>query len=52
VSDTVQGKFILTHVQPDSRNGYRLTLESTGEFDLDAIVPMLGRIVTISEVGA
>ena len=50
MSDTVQGKFTLTHVQTDSRGGHRLTLQPIGEFDLDAILPMLGHIVTLSEV--
>ena len=53
MSDTVQGKFILTHVQSELPGDYwslTLTLQSTGEFDRDAILSMLGRIVTLSEV--
>ena len=55
MSDTTQGKFVLTHVQPELPGDYwslTLTLQSIGEFDLDAILPMLGRIVTISEVAS
>jgi hypothetical protein len=52
MSDTMPNKFILTHVAPGiwDHGSLTLTLQSTGEFDRDAILSMLGRIVTLSEV--